>query len=125
MKKLLYRVLPPLTIQVFVIFILLIALEVYFPGELWNQLFFGFLGLLFLNIMFDYFLRKFYKIDIEKNSGHSKIRNREVARNYIVILTILVLSAMGGILSQGDIAHVVWAGTPLMLVWALLLRYGV
>ena len=125
MKKLLYRILPPLVLQIFVVFILLTSLETYFPGELWNQLFFGFLGLLFLNIMFDWFLRKLYKIDTEKNSGHSKARNREVARNYIVILSILILSAMGGVLSQGNITHIAWAGTPLVIVWALLLRYGV
>ena len=125
MRKLLYRKLPPLVLQIFSVFILLVALETYFPGEFWGQLIFGFFGLLFLNVMFDWFLRKFYKIDTEKNSGYSKTRNREVARNYLIILIVFVLSAFGSILSQGNIAHIIWAGVPLSFIWALLLRCGV
>ena len=125
MRKLLYRILPPLILQVFFVFILLVALETYFPGEFWGQLFFGFFGLLFLNIMFDWFLRKFYKIDTEKNSGYSKTRNCEVAQNYLIILIVFALSALGGILSQGNIAHIIWAGIPLSIIWTLLLKYGV
>ena len=124
MRTFIFRTLPPLALQLITVFLLLVMLETYFPGEFWHQLFFGFMALVFLNVMFDWFLRKFYKVDTAKGSGYSTPRNREVSRNYLVVLGLFILSFMGAVLSQGDIAHVIWAGAPLCAIWALLLRFS-
>jgi magnesium-transporting ATPase (P-type) len=115
-------VVPKILVGVGVFFILTM-IETISPGQLLGQFVFGFFCFLFLSLAVDVFIRYIYGIDSSWHSDfytNSPKRQNIISEGYLWSAIILVLGAVGAIVSGSSIAPITWAGVPLSIVWMLL-----
>jgi len=111
-------------VQAIIIFLLLSSLTYFLPWDLGGQIIAGFFALLFVSVFFDYYLKRVNKIDLEVDSGYSDLRNTIIAKGYLGITILLFLAATGSVLSRNPAPQTALIGIPLLLIWFVLLKYG-